>query len=325
MRCSQRGRHNDKDCSALPRVPKLYVRSAKIFDSAVDFTELIGRRSPDLKKILESRLSLPPATQKINAALLLGEEWIPSKCVFIKYRRVCPICLKLDGWARCEWELKSLNACAHHEVELASECPSCHRTLAWNSTELLHCCCGQALSAIKVKPAPDHDVAWAKQIQLAVAFSTQGESTLQGLPIPTQMRLSQLFLMVDVVKTLVLEKHSKYHASAKKQMQLVAQVLIDHSFRLHLWEAIFLHATADPFTFASKLRLGQDTGELARNYSDVVSELGTPRAFIRQGPTTPITPTKRAQPARQRWPARLGSYPTHGCRPGMFGSTTWNP
>lgn len=276
---------------------KMYMRDTKIFDSAAGFTELIARRSPELRKKLGHRVAPPLATGKISASLMLGEEWIPSKYVFIERRRVCPVCLELYGFARCDWELKSITACARHKVELASQCPSCHRPLNWSSTELLQCSCGQPLSAIKVNPATDHDVAWAKQIQLAVTYSIHGKSAPQGFIIPIRMRLSQLLLMADVVKNLILAKHSKHDVCAQKRKQLVAQVLTDDNFRLHLWESMFLHAAADPFTFATKLRLGQNLGELARNYSGLVSELVTPRAFMHQGQMKPVTRTKRVQ----RW------------------------
>ena len=290
--------------------PRLYTQCANIFDNATSFIGLIARRDPELRRKLEvgswkleGRLAPSTGAEDASPSLLLGDEWIPSKYVFIQTRKVCPVCLELNGWARCEWELKSLVACAHHKVELVSQCSSCLRSLTWSSTELLHCCCGQALASIKAKPAMNNEVVWARKIQRAASYSIHGDLPNHKYSIPERMRLSQLLLMAEVVRALVLKKHSKSHASWQTQKQWITQVLSEDDFRQHMWETMFLHAASDPFTFVQKLRLGQNIEELIRNYSEPISELGIPRVFVRQHGTKPISPTERSQ----RWQRHLRS------------------
>lgn len=280
--------------------PRLYAHGGRTFDSAAGFMYLIANRDPELRRKLENRLA-PPRTITTDKTppLLLGEEQIPSKYVLIQNRRVCPICLESNAWARGEWELKSVTACPLHKVELVSRCHSCNRTLTWNSTELLHCFCGHALATIHTKPAMACDVRWAQQIQLAVSYSIHGKPTRSGVPTLESMRLSKLLLISEVVKELVLARHTSRQADAQHQKQLVTQILVDDSFRLHLWESMFLHAAAEPSSFGSKLQLGQDVEELSRNYSDLVSKLSEPRALMQGSPTKSVRVRGRAQQWRR--------------------------
>lgn len=264
--------------------PRLYTQGSTIYDSAAIFMKLVANRDPGLQGRLENRLAPPHTVMDINPPLRLGEEWIPSKYVLIRSRRVCPLCLRGSAWSRSEWELKSFTACPRHRVELASRCNSCNRNLTWNTTELLHCFCGHTLATIKTKPAAGYEVRWAQQIKLAVSFSIQGKATCKNKPTLESMRLSKLLLMSEVVKELVLARHSTRQGDARHQRQLLLQILVDDCFRRYLWEMMFLHAAGDPFSFTSKLQLGQGLGDLHHNYSQLISDLAVPHALI-HGPS----------------------------------------
>lgn len=262
--------------------PRLYTQGSTIYDSAAIFMKLVANRDPGLQGRLENRLAPPHTIMDINPPLRLGEEWIPSKYVLIRSRRVCPLCLRGTAWARIEWELKSFTACPQHRVELVSRCHSCNRNLTWNTTELLRCFCGHTLSAIQAKPATAYEVKWAQKIKLAVSFSIQGKATFKSKPTFESTRLGKLLLMFEVVKELFLARQSTRQGDARHQRQLAIQILVDDCFRRYLWEMMFLHAAGDPFSFTSKLQLGQGLGDLHRNYSHLISDLAVPHALIRR-------------------------------------------
>jgi len=78
---------------------------------------------------------------------------------------------------------------------------------------------------------------------------------------------------------LILGKYSTRQGGAQHKEELVTKILVDDRFRRYLWEMMFLHAAATPFSFRSKLQLGQGVEDLHRNYFELISELATPPAL----------------------------------------------
>lgn len=272
--------------------PRLFQGVSKVFDSMEGFMRQVSRRDPSLKSALESRIAPSTTPTEVSAFhLRLGDEWIPEKYFLMRRRKVCPKCLKDHAWARGEWELKSLTACARHKVELVTECSNCHRGLAWINTDLLRCCCGHPLAFIETVSASVREVDWARLIEQATLSSIRcaaSEFDLGGGR--GQSQLSKLLLMAEILKSVILPKHLNSPASAHHQRKLVAEILEDANYRPHLWETVFLHAAADPFQFSKALRLGQDPNELADSFEGIVNDLMVPRSLKRLGGPMPVRP-----------------------------------
>lgn len=60
-------------------------------------------------------------------------------------RRICPVCLREDGYHRRLWHLTLAASCPRHAVRLVRSCERCRGTLKWGAGDISTCACGWAL------------------------------------------------------------------------------------------------------------------------------------------------------------------------------------
>lgn len=103
-----------------------------------------------------SRLRYAAATSESSAHrfLVFGS---PVRRYFInaKLPKVCPDCLREDGYCRKVWELAPITACPRHRRMLLDECPGCRRRINWFREMVSVCPCGYDWR--KAPPSPVED------------------------------------------------------------------------------------------------------------------------------------------------------------------------
>lgn len=274
----------------LNAYPRLYAGRTHEFNVAWDFLNAVSSHDRNVVLSLWGRLSPLRTPPGQTSNLLLGKELIPTEYVRIQTRHVCPLCLEESPWSRGEWELKATAACPFHGVKLVNKCSNCDRNLTWAQSELLSCYCGQSLCELKAVRASSDIVSWARKVRDALRVSMRGHPSKyvskNGL---TQLNLSKLLLMSEIVKTLLIPFHIKTPFTATSLQRLTGQSLTNATYRAYLWESIFLYAAADPMQLEKKLRLGQTTDELRLAYEALIPDLCLPTALKQVLPQQRLT------------------------------------
>ncbi len=259
--------------------PRMYVGSAQTLKRADTFLSLLASR--DLKLSQELRVRLAPISFARHRAkpFLLGRERIPSSFIRLMARSVCPLCLSENPWSRGEWELKAYTCCHSHGVKLVDTCDYCKQKLSWDRTELLNCYCGRELSAISPPSVQYWERQWARQLHLAFVSSTKrGACERSSRKYGPQINISKLFLMVDIVRTIVIPSNVPC-GYENNPARLLARILDDRNYRGCLWETIFLFAAKTPLLLSKMLQIGQTNDDLIRNYQGLAEELPIPLAL----------------------------------------------
>lgn len=80
-------------------------------------------------------------------------------------RKVCPKCIKEDGYHRAVWDLISYVACPRHGCALIRKCPDCGVFLGWTYPNLSHCKCGFRLEKTPLNEGKPEDISDASVIE----------------------------------------------------------------------------------------------------------------------------------------------------------------
>lgn len=277
--------------------PRLYVSSAHAFKQACGFFNLIESRDPQLSKELRLRLVPVPRASNRAAAFLLGREQIPSSCIRVTARQVCPLCLSEAPWCRGEWELKAYKICHVHSIKLVDQCDGCKKILSWDRTELMNCYCGRPFVTATQEKACVWECKWAKQVHLAFRSSIEKVSSDEtSVKSSSQMPLSKFLLMSDVVRTVLIPGDLLPKRFSGSKSIPIARVLEDPIYCAHLWETIFLYAAKTPLTLSKMLQLGQSDDNLIRYYKRLVEDFPVPLALK---PKLPPPEPNRFGPPKQ--------------------------
>lgn len=69
-----------------------------------------------------------------------------------KHKRICPYCLKEQGFMQGMWEIQVIDSCLVHGCSLISHCGTCDDVLDWTGGTLMACRCGACLCDLKTVP-----------------------------------------------------------------------------------------------------------------------------------------------------------------------------
>ncbi|QHE74549.1 hypothetical protein F9Z45_00090 [Hydrogenophaga sp. PBL-H3] len=130
------------------------------------------------------------------------------------------------------------------------------------------------------EPAPPWAIRLARMVRSAVEFSldaTREEPSYLWPPL----RLEKLLLLMDVVRHIVLPKYLK-NPSSMQVWELSSEILRDPSYQQHLWEHIFLHASASPLSLSAALVPGKNAAEMASTFAPIAAFIQMPRILWRR-------------------------------------------
>lgn len=104
--------------------------------------------------------------------------------------RYCPVCLKVAGYWRQEWELALLTVCPEHRCVLVDVCHQCGHSLDWNRSALLRCSCGARLQEAPAVAAGEIETTFATLLCDRLTGRDGGPEHLQFLQLAQLHRLA---------------------------------------------------------------------------------------------------------------------------------------
>ena len=118
--------------------------------------------------------------------------------------KICPLCIKEDGYIDLFWDLSVAIACPKHLITPLSKCQECNRMLDWKRPGLLICKCGANYLEASLEKAEPITIEWMKVIYA----KTHNESILglaKSSSFPLKkfevMNLGQLLSMLHMFTT----------------------------------------------------------------------------------------------------------------------------
>lgn len=167
--------------------------------------------------------------------------------VFKKTTRICPECVRENGFASYLWEIVTLYACPRHRRLLLDACPSCRRSITWDRPGVLKCRCGAALDVARPwRPS-------ATEYQLVQLLHAK----LSGRPAPEicDQALLQLQHRSAEVTTEIIDVLARYCGVNL----LNSRKTVEHSQHVHQRVAMMLEGWPDSLVRAAA---GVDQGYL---------------------------------------------------------------
>lgn len=264
-------------------LPRMFSRELTSLEAVCNFLEGLKRRDAPSYGKLEGKLTPTKCKRGKAIVCMLGQDTIPVSCLLRQTRRVCPLCLIETPWSRIEWEIRSVKVCPVHKLELVSVCPNCKHPLAWKRSTLMHCFCGQELVDIDSVGATSVDIRWAFHVRSAAAASRlniRKPFATRRQTCPT--RLSKLLLLADVLSKAFLPIHLEEEISGQHLLTLTVKILADSAYSAYLWDAIFIHASENPFRLEEYLTPGRHASEVIASYGHVLADLVLPTALRKE-------------------------------------------
>lgn len=162
--------------------------------------------------------------------------------------RVCPICIKKNGYHHNFFDTKYAIGCPDHALAFKRHCPTCDRKLRWNRPGLLKCNCGQTLEHINSELSDDltqilHLIKW----RLYRDEQSLSEISASSYPLEHLANLD-LLSFLSIFKRLELRpqlhiQNSSYSTARERSLE-AAHAMLSH-WPNGFWDYLENHA-AEP-------------------------------------------------------------------------------
>ena len=123
----------------------------------------------------------------------------------ISKSKICPCCIKENGYAPAFWDLMAVNGCLKHKQSLIAMCPECKTNLSYNRPSLLTCECGADLSELTGSPLSRDELEFLRIIDAKFndVILDDAESEI-GLPLKklTEISLSTILAIMHTMGSL---------------------------------------------------------------------------------------------------------------------------
>lgn len=121
-----------------------------------------------------------------------------------KNAKICPLCIKEDGYIDIFWDLKYSIGCPKHRRLLVTKCPGCNKPLSYQREGLLTCLCGSDLSKAKGEMIKNSDLLYFLYFLRKKLYShtlNSNEFLMSGLPIK-HLENSSFNSILSIIKRL---------------------------------------------------------------------------------------------------------------------------
>jgi hypothetical protein len=116
---------------------------------------------------------------------------LPQHLFNLTYCKLCPDCLREDGYCQRIWDLVLVTTCPRHGRRLLWRCPECGERIRWNRSRLSRCRCGCEWETSYGEEVADHELSLSEQIHLLAGLkrksvdcqSTKEDNPLLGLDL----------------------------------------------------------------------------------------------------------------------------------------------
>jgi len=116
--------------------------------------------------------------------------------------KICPCCIKEQGYAPAYWDLIAVQGCYKHQHTLVSVCKVCEAELSWNRPGLLTCECGADLSELTGDPMGQEELEFLRIIDAKFnGLILKDSESITGLPFKhlTEISLSTILAIVHAI------------------------------------------------------------------------------------------------------------------------------
>jgi predicted DNA-binding transcriptional regulator AlpA len=125
---------------------------------------------------------------------------VPRSAIHLRTARICPACLRENGYVRRIWELTLITTCPIHKCLLVDECPKCHRSVPFLRPRLNLCGSGHKLQNIKAAAVKEHEMELTRRVQalckLEGAWETPEQNSYLGA-----LELHDLIQIVSLISS----------------------------------------------------------------------------------------------------------------------------
>ncbi|MGM9516957.1 TniQ family protein [Roseateles sp. DB2] len=155
--------------------------------------------------------------------------------------KLCPQCLRADGYASLTWLIRAVPACRRHGYSMTRQCGHCRRPISWNRPGIDVCRCLRVFpQAADAEPLETEVQAWIDAVHSALAMPPTAEP-FSGSALPLAIRgmsVDGAFRLVEAFGLLESSWSSIPAARAKERdLRGAGQVIARGLQRLHALEA----------------------------------------------------------------------------------------
>lgn len=186
---------------------------------------LAGMEAAELQSIAYSQ-------DNVNGEPRLLGHSLPLAYLSLREPKICPDCIREQGYIPARWDLASYTVCHLHKKQLLSSCPTCKQKLKWLRPGLLTCNCNENLAEVSTKEVKHPVVDLGKALTAVLEKSLLSDAdAAYGLPLRALSMMS-LHTLVGIIHTLgehklQLEKlgFKEQGMSAQGQVEAAAETL----------------------------------------------------------------------------------------------------
>lgn len=158
-----------------------------------------------LSKVTGHDLSLflhLPLTHPISKIQQVSGHAVSKGYSILSRSKICPCCIKEQGFAPAYWDLIAVEGCYKHQQTLISKCPQCNLNLSYDRPGLLTCNCGADLTSLNGNPISQEELEFLKIIHAKFNDITLDDAESKvGLPLRhlTEISLSTILAIMHTM------------------------------------------------------------------------------------------------------------------------------
>ncbi len=138
-----------------------------MFSNGIGAEELSALTAVDKELLLPLYYKPAPVAEGERGGLMksyFNDQRVSRHMIQARRPKVCPMCLKEDGYLRSVWELAPVTSCPLHKTLLLENCPSCNKRIRWTRHKVCVCKCGFDWRDCEGRPLYDAEVEISKHI-----------------------------------------------------------------------------------------------------------------------------------------------------------------
>lgn len=143
-----------------------------------------------------------PLTHPISRIQQVSGHALSKGYSIVTKPKICPCCIKEQGYAPAYWDLIAVQGCYKHQHTLVSVCRVCEAELSWNRPGLLTCECGADLSELTGDPMGQEELEFLRIIDAKFnGLLLEDSVSIKGLPFKhlTEITLSTILAIVHTM------------------------------------------------------------------------------------------------------------------------------
>jgi hypothetical protein len=132
---------------------------------------------------LEARCYWPVGKERSRRDRKFRGLKVPDLMINRSRPRICPRCVKEDGYVQALWDLAPVACCPTHGIQLIDCCWHCNAPIKWNRKGVSECHrCQSSLLEASVSSAPESAISITVMIARKTGFETLSVPDPQGMP-----------------------------------------------------------------------------------------------------------------------------------------------